>query len=89
MGKQPLRPDADALRLASGVSVYATQGQALNRARSMPWLGTFVAELDVPEGGGIIWQRTDRRTRGHHTLWGTPEELLATVIAVVPIAAPL
>lgn len=89
MGKQPLRQDAESLRLASGISVYATEPQAMSRARSLPWLGTFIAELDIPEGRAIAWERTDRRTRGHHTLWGTTDELLAAVMSVVPVAGPL
>jgi len=86
MGMQSLRQDAESLRLASGISVYATEAQAMSRARSMPWLGSFIAELDIPEEGAIAWERTDRRTRGHRTLWGTPDDLLASVVSVVLVA---
>ena len=76
--------DPAALRLHSGISVNATEQQARNRAHDMPWLGAFIARLEVPEGSMIRSERT-LRTRGHHTLWGPPAELLGCVVDVFPV----
>jgi hypothetical protein len=75
--------DAESLRLHSGISVSATEQQARNRAHDMPWLGRFIARLEIPAGSAIRYERT-LRTRGHHTLWGEPAELLRCVVAVIP-----
>ena len=75
--------DPEVLRLHSGISVNATEQQARNRAHDMPWLGTFIARLEVPEGSMIRSERT-LRTRGHHTLWAGPAELVACVVDVFP-----
>jgi hypothetical protein len=63
--------------------VQATERQALNRARDLPRLGTFVARLDVPADAAITWEKT--LGRGHYTIWGDAEQLLGCVGAVVPV----
>jgi len=78
----PLR-NADDRELWQGVSVQATEQQARQRAR-LPGFGRYVAELLVPGAGPIAWRRTGRQ-RGHHTLWGDPDEMLACVIRTVPV----
>jgi len=85
LGIQPLNAEPATLRLASGVSVYATITQARRRARAMPWLGRYLASLEIHEDRPIAYERTDRRARGHFSLWGEPAELLASVGIVVPV----
>lgn len=83
LGAEPPR-DSHLRRLWQGVSVYDTEARARARAIKQPSLGAFVAELAVPWGGGLWAERTGHR-RGHHTLWGAPDELLACVQRVVPV----
>ncbi len=79
--------DPEALRLASGVSACATLAQVRNRAR-LPSLRDhrYVAELSITAQAAISFERTGRQ-RGHYTLWGTPDDLLACVVSVVPVDA--
>ncbi|MGH2366116.1 MAG: class I SAM-dependent methyltransferase [Chloroflexota bacterium] len=72
MGKQPFRQDAESLRLAAGISVSATQAQAINRARDMPGSGKFVAELDIPT---VAPSRGAGQTEGRE---GTTDSPMAT-----------
>jgi hypothetical protein len=77
-------------RLWRGVSVFATESQARSKARQFPALGRYIARLDLPETAPLVWERTLRNSRGHHTLWGEPQALLAlvTVVASVESQAP-
>ena len=77
--------DAEIARLHTGISVFATPRQASTNARQWPRLGSLLAVLDIPEGGPIRWERTTQR-RGHHTLWGSPADLVGRVVAIVPVA---
>jgi hypothetical protein len=76
--------DADSLRLHSGISVYAAEQQARNRARDTPWLGQYLARLEIPDGAPVRAERT-LRSRGHHTLWAEPAILLGFVTAIIPV----
>ncbi len=71
--------------LWDGISVYATEQQARNKAQDYPFLGQFVARLDIPDQAPVQSERTLRRSRGHHTLWGDPAYLLRCVVAVIPV----
>jgi hypothetical protein len=78
-----VRPEYE--RLRSGVSVFDTEERARQRAAKWPWLGGFIAELDLPdEGGSIRYERTTD-SRGHYTLWGQPEDLTGRVVRVVRV----
>lgn len=57
-GKQPKRDDPETFRLWSGISVYETRRRADERARDLPWLGTFIAEMRVPSRGSVSVERT-------------------------------
>jgi hypothetical protein len=87
MGRPPPSQHPDAIRLADGLSAYATLAQARNKARVYPWLGRYVAMLDIPTISSIRFERTLPGSRGHHTVWGDPIELLACVVSVVPSQA--
>lgn len=84
-GRSPRSQDTEAIRLANGLSVYATLTQARNKATAYLRLGQYVAALELPTGGPIRRERTLPSSRGHHTMWGDPAELLACVVAVVPV----
>ena len=76
--------DPERIRLRTGISVYGTENQARRKALDYPFLGRYLAVLDVPEGGSLRFERTTR-SRGHHTLWGDPDAIAACVVAVVPV----
>ena len=84
LGEPAPRDDPELLRMWEGISVNNTEAQARNKGRDLPWLGRYIAVLDIPEGGPITYQRTGR-SRGHHTLWGEPSELLRCVVRVTPV----
>ena len=63
-----------------GISVYRTFGQASRKARDYPFLGGFIAELHIGAEADIRVQKTFGR--GHHTLWGAPDRILACVVQV-------
>ncbi len=70
--------------LQDGFSTSATEAQARSRARAIPELGTWIAELDIPEGSKIRFERTTK-SRGHHTVWGRPSDIAACVVAVTEV----
>jgi hypothetical protein len=82
-------PPSDATELArrtwDGVSVYRTEVQARAKARMYPWMGRFIARLEIPPGAPVRWERTYRHSRGHHTLWAPPEILLRLVVETIPV----
>ena len=79
----PRSADAEVLRLWSGVSVFATLGQAQRKARQYPFLGRCIARITVPPGAQV--ERTLRRSPGHHTVWALPDSLLRSVVDVLPV----
>ena len=50
-------------------------------AKSYPWLGRFVARLEIPETGATRWEKTTT-SRGDHTLWGGPPDILVCIVSV-------
>jgi hypothetical protein len=44
-----------------------------------PELGSYIAVLQIVEGGPVTWEKTTKR-RDHYTLWGTAAEIHACVI---------
>jgi hypothetical protein len=77
------RDDPESRRLAEGLSVWATEAQARRQARGLPWLGRYIAALDVPEDGPIKFEKT--RGAGHYTLWCAPGEALNCVVDTLPV----
>lgn len=74
----------ETLHVWSGVSVYATAAQARRMARRYTGHGDYVATMRITSGGRIHAERTLGRP-GHHTLWASPSDLLASVVAVEPL----
>lgn len=68
-----------------GISVYATEQQARRKVQDYPFLGSFIAQLEIPDQASLRIERTLRRSRGHHTLWGDSAYLLRCVVSVIPV----
>lgn len=85
LGKPPRSTDPFVRQVWSGISTYQTEGQARRKARAYPWLGGFIASLEIPENAPVQIERTFPRSAGHHTLWGVAEEVLRYVARVVPV----
>jgi hypothetical protein len=79
-------PSPEALRIWDGVSVSETMEQARAQLQKFPHLGSLIAEIRVPLGLDIRCERTTR-TRGHWTLWASPETLLPLVVTVTSVEA--
>ena len=82
---RPLPGEPEFARLHDGLSTFASLDQAARKARQYPMLGRFVAELVISDSSGVRIERTILRSRGHHTVWGTPEMLLGCVVRVQPV----
>lgn len=81
----PENATAELLRMWRGISVYRTETQARNKAKALR-LGDFIAQIEVPVGSSITFDRTGgRNARGHHTLWGDPEEIMRCVTRIIPV----
>ena len=83
LGRRSTILNPELSRLADGISVFSTEGQARRKARQYPWLGSFISRLDIVDHNPIRIEKT--LGRSHHTLWGTPRQLAACVVATWPI----
>lgn len=82
---RPLRQlDDESQRQAEGISVFATEAQARRKARRVPALGRWLAELRITADAPVTAERT-RGGAGHHTLWGDPDTLFDCVKQVVDV----
>ena len=84
LGMEPPDDRPETLRVWSGISVYATAAQARRMARRYRGHGDYIAAIQIDEGSPIRFERTLGRP-GHHTLWASPDEILAAVVAVEPL----
>jgi len=66
----------------AGVSTFDNPAIAASMARRWGH-GDYLARLTLDPAGLVRWART--RGEGHYTLSGTPAELLACVVEVVPL----
>ena len=82
---RPAPADPTRAALHDGISVFSTERQARHKALDYPFLGAYIALLEIEEGAPIRVERTLRGSPGHHTLWGDPAELVARVVSVVPV----
>lgn len=83
LGIVPDTDDLTVLRLASGISLYNTLQQAHNQMRRLPpGRRGFIAELHIPNDSPLVIERTGKQ-RGHHTLWGNPDDILKHVARVI------
>ncbi len=65
------------------MSLYDTAEAAELTARSYPWMGTFIARLEISDNAPIVARQTLKS--GHFSVVGDPAELLARVAQVLPI----
>ena len=83
-GLPPRNDEPLTLHVWDGISVYRTLAQAQRKARDYPFLGRFIAELDIDlDTPGLRVEKT--YGRGHHTLWGDPVTLLRFVVRVFAV----
>ena len=78
--KRPLSPrEMDRWR---GISVMATPQSARRRMRVSPWLGAYVAVIEIPSDGRVRVEQTTRDP-DHFTIWADAHDLLSWVVAVL------
>jgi hypothetical protein len=78
------RDNPETYRRAAGVSCYRTADQARDLARRVPELGSFIAEVFIPDDScAIEVARTGRG--GHHTVWASPSYFVSHVVSVEPV----
>jgi len=82
-GIPPRNDEPLTLHVWDGISVYRTFGQAARKARDYPFLGSYIAEVDITGRADVRVEKTFGR--GHHTVWGTPDVLLACVVSIVSV----
>jgi hypothetical protein len=80
---QPEPADPAYRELWDGLSVFATETQARNKAQDWE-IGDHLALLEIPDDAPVRWKRT-LKSRGHHTLWGDPSYLLGRVVSIVAV----
>ncbi len=83
-GRASFKDTPEVQRLRTGRSVYATEAQARRRARGSPFLGQYIAAVELGDDDPVRLERTLQRSAGHHTLWGEAALLLTRVVRVVP-----
>jgi hypothetical protein len=82
-GLQPRGIELDQPELWSGISVYNSERRARDRALRFPNLGGYIAAIRLPPDGPFAIKQT--LGRGHYTICGDAEALLAMVVQVVPV----
>jgi hypothetical protein len=79
--RRPLSPrERDRWR---GVSHQDSRESAVRKAADSPWLGEYVAEVQVPIGATVRVEQTGRDP-SHYTIWAEPSDLLSWVVSVTP-----
>jgi hypothetical protein len=79
-GLPPRNNEPLTLYVWDGISVYRTFAQASRKARDYPFLGSYIAELHISSDIDIRVEKTFGR--GHYTLWGAPDLVLACVVRI-------
>jgi len=68
-----------------GVSMFGTLAAAAIKAATFPYLGQWIAEIDLTRSGNLRVEQTGRRRERHYTVWGDPDELLRCVVRVFSV----
>jgi hypothetical protein len=66
------------------LSVFDSLDEARIRARNLPAMGAWIAEVQITVGGPIYFEQTGRDPH-HYTLWGDPSMLFNRVTMVEPV----
>jgi hypothetical protein len=82
LGISPRRPlsrrEQDRWR---GVSHMDSLRSAAKRIDASPWIGAYIAEIEIPIGQEIRIEQTSQ-DRNHFTLWADAGDLLSWVVSV-------
>jgi len=82
--RQPRRPLLPTQRrLWRGLSHFDSLEIARAAARQTPSIGSFIAEIVVPDDAEIEIEQTGRP--GHYTIWASPGRMLGYVRRVFPV----
>jgi hypothetical protein len=82
----PVADDRVAQRWATGVSMNATIEQVrATAARFARTRWRFIAAIDLPTDGQQVQIQRTSGSVGHFTIWGNPDELHRSVVAVISI----
>ena len=79
---RPLTPEAE--QRWRGVSVFDTLENAKAHVGRSAYLGTFAAVMEIGPELGIAARRTGK-SKGHWTLWGSADVMLASVTAIIDL----
>ena len=74
----------EVMRQVAGISVYATEVQARRKARQVPVLGVWLAELRIDDDRGFVIARTHGGP-DHHTIWSDPDEIMSCDVRVIDV----
>jgi hypothetical protein len=77
----PGEPHID--RLWTAVSLWTSAEAARSRARRYPWLGRFIAVLEIDEWPGVRVEKT--LGRGHVSAWADADALLGLVVDTIEV----
>ena len=83
-GRRLRRDTPEYRRSWEGVSVTSTIEAARTLAARFPELGSFIAVLEIEEGDPVQFEQT-LAAPTHYDLWGAPHDMLAAVVAVMPV----
>ena len=85
LGRQPRRPLTDEEAVYwQGISVFDTIDHAREHVGRSRFLGSFVAELTIPEANDLTGRRSFDAS-GHWTLWGEAGEMLSYLTAIIAL----
>lgn len=77
--KRPLSPrEADRWW---GLSVFSTEEAAIEKSDDSPWLGRYIATIEIPFDGQVRIEQTGRN-RFHFTVRATPEDVRRWVVSI-------
>lgn len=77
--KRPLTPREE--ERWWGLSVFDTEPAAEQRSDESPWIGRYIATIEIPPDARVRYQQTSRNPH-HFTIWARPEDLLRWVVFV-------
>lgn len=81
--RTPLTPEAE--ERWRGISVFDTFENATAHVGRSAFLGRYAAVMEIGPEQQVVAKRTGG-TRGHWTLWGSADELLSCVTAIIDIS---
>ncbi|MDP9359058.1 MAG: hypothetical protein M3R02_28010 [Chloroflexota bacterium] len=82
----PASNDPIELRMWEGVSFNNSETQARIKATDLPFLGAYVAVVEIEGANPVITYKRTGKSRGHYTLWGNAGEMVRCVVRVIRAA---